>query len=253
MNAGELLDELRRNILRDNSSLVAGDDDRLWSDDTLMRYINEGYRRFAKRTLMIRDGSTPEFTQVPLQDGVTLYQLNPVVLTVRSLKYHEDVGDLPRMSHQRLDTSPRATEDTYWDVNTVSSMAPGRPQTWTTDEELRAGPDTSITLRVYPTPSATEAGNVLYLRVSRLPANSMSLDDTEALPEIPEDYHLDMLHWAAYRAYSNHDVDGGDSAAATKHKEAFEACVLEATRDAHRRTFATMGFAVGRGPFSWAR
>lgn len=249
----ELLDELRTNILRDNSSLLAGDDDRLWSDVTLARYINEAYRRFARETLIIWDATTPELTQVFLQPGVTLYPLNPAALSVRSVRYHTDAVDLPRASHTRLDTYVGATQDQFFDVNTASELAPGRPRAWTVDEELQGGPNTPITLRVYPKPSTDEAGNVLYLRVSRLPLEPLTLDNEDAELEIPEDYHLDILNWAAYRAYSNHDADGGDATAAEKHKKAFDDCVKTAMQDAARRTFAPHGFSLGNGAFRWSR
>lgn len=253
MILSELLDELRTNILRDNSSLLAGDDDRLWSDTTLVRYINEAYRRFARETLIIRDATTPELTQVALQSGVTLYPLNPAALSVRSVRYHTDAADLPRASHTRLDGYIGASQEQFFDVNTVSDLAPGRPRAWTVDEELQGGPNTPITLRVYPEPSADEAGLLMYLRVSRLPLEPLTLDNDAAELEIPEDYHLDILNWAAYRAYSNHDSDGGDATAAEKHKKAFEDCILAAKQDATRRTFAPHGFSLGRGSFSWSR
>jgi hypothetical protein len=48
MELSDLLDELRNNILYDRSDSVSGDPDQLWSDATLVRYINEAQRRFAK-------------------------------------------------------------------------------------------------------------------------------------------------------------------------------------------------------------
>ena len=51
MNVGEMLDELRGNILRDKSTIVSGASDRLWSDESLMRYMNEAYNLFARRSM----------------------------------------------------------------------------------------------------------------------------------------------------------------------------------------------------------
>ena len=51
MNLGDLLEELRENILHDRSDRIAGDTDQLWSDRTLVRYINEAERKMAREAL----------------------------------------------------------------------------------------------------------------------------------------------------------------------------------------------------------
>ena len=60
MTVGELLDELARNVLRDRSNLISGPDDNLWSDETLVRYMNEAQYRFARRSLALRVDSDDE-------------------------------------------------------------------------------------------------------------------------------------------------------------------------------------------------
>ena len=56
MTLGELLDELRRNVLRDASTAANGRDvdDALWSDDTLLLYLRDAETRFAAQTLCLR-------------------------------------------------------------------------------------------------------------------------------------------------------------------------------------------------------
>ena len=96
MNLTELLQELRENILYDRSDRVAGADPFLWSDATLVRYINEAQRRFARQSLIIRDGSNNEATLVTLRDGVTEYALHPSVMGVLSARFAGDTADLAR-------------------------------------------------------------------------------------------------------------------------------------------------------------
>jgi hypothetical protein len=77
MKLGDLLSELRLNILNDRSDRIDGDSDYLWTDETLVRYINEAQRRFACRSLVIRDATTPEVVDVVLETGVTEYSSTP--------------------------------------------------------------------------------------------------------------------------------------------------------------------------------
>jgi hypothetical protein len=252
MTFQDLLDELRQNILRDRSDIVSGPSDQIWSDETLIRYINDGYRRFCRRTLLLRDGSTPQFTQINIREGQTLYELDPVVLAVLSARYEDDENDLPRAAHEDLNTMPY-TDPLLWDVNMLSTSQPGRPRAFTTDESVTAGSQTLTHVRVYPTPTSLETGKTLYLRVARLPAEMITLSNLCNEPEVSEDYHLDILNWAAFRALSNHDVDGDSKDRAATFKAAFEAVLEEAEQEAKRRMFSTTRFMPGRFGFSWAR
>lgn len=252
MTFQELLDELRLNMLRDGSDIVSGPNDFLWSDDTLIRYINDAYRRFSRRTLLLRDNVTPEYTQVVLVPGQSIYELDSVVLAVVSARYDTDENDLPHASHDDLNVTPY-TDPLMWDVNQLSTSQPGRPRAYTTDEAVTIGSQTQINLRVYPTPSADELDKIIYMRVARLPIANITLADLDSEPEIPEDYHLDMLGWAAYRALTNHDVDGGAEGKAEKFKAAFNAVLEEAEQEAKRKMFSSTRFAFGRSGFSWSR
>lgn len=253
MKLQELLDELRNNVLRDRSGLLAGDTDQLWGDTTLVSYINDAYRRFARQTLLIREASTPLVTQVTLATGVFIYQLHPSVLSVLSARYNLDPGDLPRAGHGLLDT--RVVGDPlYFDAATLGTLAPGAPKVFSTDEALDpAGPQAQINMRVYPVPSSNEDGKIIYLRVARLPIDALTTDNLDAQLEIPEDYHLDILDWAAYRALSNHDVDGGDGPKSNEHRERFEKTITDVKTETRRKLFSPQGFAFGGGALSYER
>lgn len=252
MTFQELLDELRLNMLRDGSDIVSGPSDYIWSDDALVRYINDAYRRFARRSLLLRDATNPQYTQVVLVPGQSIYELDTAVLAVISAKYDADENDLPHAAHDDLNTAPYA-DPLLWDVNQLSTTDPGRPRAYTTDEAVTIGSQTQINLRVYPTPSDAELDKIIYMRVARLPSAPVTLANLGDEPEIPEDYHLDMLGWAAYRALSNHDVDGNAEAKAEKFKTAFNTVLDEAEQEAKRKMFSSTRFAFGRAGFSWAR
>lgn len=249
MNLEGLLSELRENVLRDDAELASGPDDHLWKDEALVRYINDAYLRFARRTLALRDASTPEVVQVPLDAGVSLYELHESVLSVVSARYDTDRIDLSRIGRSLVVTTQR-DDLPYFDANEISQLTPGRPRAISTDETVEnVG---RVHLQVYPDPTLTEAGKLIHLRVARKPLVVFTLDDTEQECELGEEYVLDMLEWAAYRAQMNSDVDGA-SAMAEKHKDRFEAAVAEVLRDMRRKLFAPMRFEYGRNGFTWER
>lgn len=253
MNIAELLDELRVNILHDRSDRVAGSSDFLWSDATLVRYINEAQKRFARQGLVIRDGTTPEVTQVTLVEGQTEYPLHQSVLAVLSARVTGDSGDLTRAGHSVFDTYHQP-DPVFFDSSTYQALAPGKPLAFSMDEYLSETDEGSIsvaTMRIYPEPSAEYAGTVVNLRVVRLPLEAMDLTGTCETPEIPEVHHLDMLDWAAYLALRIVDHDAGDVARAMEFRGSFDAAVKEARRVAMRKMFTPLPWGFGRNGFTW--
>jgi hypothetical protein len=248
MKLEELLSELRENLLRDDADLASGPDDKLWSDETLVRYINDAQQRFARKTLSLRDASTPEVVQVTLATGVSSYSLHASVLAVVSGRYDVDTADLARIGRTRVMTIPK--EDPAWfDPSTVNQMNPARPIAFSTDETLDV--DTkAVTLTVYPAPSATEDGKIIYMRVARLPLERFTIDDTSAECELDEDYQLDMIEWAAYRALRTSDIDG-HSDAAEKHRDRFMEAGDQVLKDIRRKMQAPITWEFGRNGFTW--
>lgn len=250
MVLGDQLDELRQNILRDRSALVAGPADSLWSDTTLLRYIKDGERRFARQALCIRDGTTPMVTQIKLKTGVATYTLHPSVIAVLSARYNTDQFDIQRSGHALVSQFSPPEFLTY-DPSTGFNAQPGRPIAYYTDETLVYAGAGKVTLTVYPVPSATENGNILYLRTIRYPQTVYTVDHLGVESEIPEDYQLDCLEWAAYRATMNHDADAGDSVKAQTHKDAFDLAIVNARKELKRTLFANTTFRYGTLGFNY--
>lgn len=252
MNTGDLLSELRENILHDRSDQVAGVSDQLWSDDTLIRYMNEAQRRFAMESLVIRD-STSTATSVTLVQGQDEYVLDPSVISVISVKYANDKTDLARAGHSALSTYTQP--DTYFfDPSQMASLPPGKVLAFSTDESVSTDDYDSmsvVTMRVYPAPDAANAGQVLRLRIVRLPMDDLSVETPKAVPEIPAIHHLDMLDWAAYLALRMVDRDSEDQQRAEGFRASFEANVKAARNLVMRKLFAPSRWGFGRNGFSW--
>jgi hypothetical protein len=257
MTLDDQLDELRFNILRDRSDLIAGDTDSLWSDETLLRYIGDAERRFARRSLILRDSTTPEVTQIKLKSGIPTYPVHPSLLSVISARYTDTSGtpyDLQRSGHSII-TQQSPIENLIFDPADpyTSQLPPGPPLAYFTDETLVYQRNSRMTLSVYPLPSPTEDGMLLYLRTIRLPMTKYRLDCLERESELPEDYQLDALEWAAYRAQRTFDGDAGAPTSADAHAKAFEEAVAAATREAKRKMFAETTLAYGANGFTWTR
>ena len=260
MNLGDLLEELRENILHDRSDRIAGDTDQLWSDRTLVRYINEAERKMAREALLLRDGTTREVTHIYTKAFQREYPLHNSVIAVisarcfanSSLGLKDDRADLARAGHASFDTY-HVPDRYFFDPSSLSGLQPGKIVAFDTDEYLSENDEGSLskmTFRTYPAP-VTAHVQPIHLRVLRMPLNRLMLGDKDAYPEIPEDHHLDMLDWAAYLALRIVDLDGGDPERAEEFKTSFEAHVLEAKKIMMRKLFSVSEWGFGRNGWSY--
>lgn len=252
MKLGDQLTELRNNILRDRSDLVAGESDSRWDDDSLLRYIGEGERKFARETMCLRDGTTPKYTRLTLREGVKNYPLDVDIFALLSARPSDQDYDLQRTGRMLVQSQEQDSSLTF-DPAEVSTIPPGRPLGVYTDETAVYAQQHRVTLSVYPTPSADETGLVLNLRVVRVPCSKYTTSDLDRESEIPPDYQLDVLEWAAYRAKRNNDADIGETPNADSHKAAFEEAIARCKRDMRRRMHVATGVRYGRNGFSWGR
>lgn len=254
MNLGELVQELRVNILHDRSNRVAGTEDILWSTATLVRYIDEAQRKLAREGLVLRDSTTTEVCVVQPVAGQAEYALHPSVLAVISAQQQGDITDLARAGHSAFQTYQHP--ETYFaDPNAFTSIAPGKPLAFSTDEGLRADDDGTtsvVTLRLFPVPTADYL-QPIRLRVVRLPLERLSAKQLTAVPEVPEMHHLEMLDWSAYLALRIADVDAGMPGRALEFRASFEAMVAKARSAAMRKMFTPLQWGFGRNGFSWER
>lgn len=248
----DLLTDLRENILHDRSDRIDGSADYLWSDTTLVRYINEAQRRFAVKGFVIRDDSTAAVVNVTLATGVTQYELHKSVIAVVSARISTSDVDLQRLGHSVLGAYTN-NSSMSWDPSIVG-LSPGSPVGYSTDETLGEDGDSAVSavvLRVYPAPSAAANGTIIKLRVVRKPINQLTMATLTASPEIPVDHHIEMLDWAAYLALRIVDQDAGSPKRAAEFRDMFEIHVAEARKLVLRKMFVPRRWGFGRGGFSW--
>jgi hypothetical protein len=169
---------------------------------------------------------------------------------VLSARWNTDTFDIQRSGHAILNQTTPA-ELFSFDPSLGFNAQPGRPVAFYTDETLVFAGQGKVTLSAYPVPSAAENDTTLYLRVIRSPVTEYTVNDLGTNSEIPEDYQLDCLEWAAYRALRHFDADAGASTPSEGHKKAFEEAVLNAHKELKRTMFANMPFRYGANGFSY--
>lgn len=263
---GALLKELRSNQLHDKSDLVAGASDYLWDDPTLVRYINEAQRRFAREALVIHDYTTDAITLITTVSFQRFYPLDPSIIQVLSVRMQRTDADGAVYDHTAL---PRAGFDAFsnyhtpdpifFDPNQLEQMKPGKPVAWGTDDGVTADPNGSFgvqSFRFFPIPDETYAGIPYRLRVVREPINDLVVTNLSAYPEIPAANHLDILDYAAYLALRNVDTDvaGGNAVQRAADFEArFDKNCAKAKALVMRKLFAPLQWGFGHNGWSWEK
>lgn len=257
MNLGELLHELKHNVLHDRSDQIGGNaSDYLWSDRTLVRYINQAHRRFARRSLCIRDNKTPGVTQVTTVEGLNELQLHPSVIAVLSVRMPGDHQDLARAGHDAY-SNYHTPDPLFFDANQLERETPGKALSWSTDESVLETPEgtfEAINLRLFPKIIAPYVGVTGRLRVIREPLLDFEPDLLDQYPEVPSSHHLDMLDWAAYLALRNVDTDVAGAGAAERAADfaaRFEVHCQDNRKDVMRKIFTPLQWGFGHSGWSW--
>jgi len=239
----ELLAELRHTILRDFSSAVdaSPSEGANFDDNTLVRYIREAELRFATKTRCLRDSTTPAVCQITLVAGQAEYALDSRVMTVHYARYDGriNLGPIGYTNEftPRGDLAPSAP--------TAYASTQGEPRFFYTDSGTGK-------IGFYPAPSTQDAGKIVTLTVTRKPLVPLSTQNLDQSPEIPEEYHLDLLGWAAWKLMSTDDTEyNGDPnsisvimARQNMFKKQFNDAVDECKTQVRRLTQRPVAFAT---------
>lgn len=228
MKLSELLLYVAEQYLDDRASLVDGDADSLWSDEFLVHQLNEAQRLLCRRAWCIIEEGVPPAGQIVLATGKAVYDLHPSILRVYLATPTDQEWPLWRASDTQLRMPGIfSTEDVPFDINSVTASSPGRPLAFATDAGTRK-------LRVFRTPSATENGLIVNLKVARKVITPLSIGNMDAEPEVPADYHLLLGTYAAGKALTQPNVDGQMKTDGRLLLKEFDGAVKEARQDRQR-------------------
>ena len=178
MNVQELLYTVREDFLDDTESPYR------WGAASLLRWLNRAVVEACRRQRLLVDEDTPALTGVPLVFGTPTYTLDPRTHIVDRVVY--DQRTIPKATKAELDRKMPAWRE----------LEPGEPMFYLQND---------LTIRPIPAPAQAQDGQILTLRVWRLPLAEL-VDDTD-IPEIPEAYHEDLCSYVAARAFMKPDED----------------------------------------------
>jgi hypothetical protein len=168
----------------------------LWSNESLSRYINEAEIQAVRRCLPIKDFTTYTIDVVAAKHT---YDVDPKI--IRVLDIDSDDTGLP------------LTKTEYEELRNVQNWrtVTGTVTDYLIDYEAKK-------IRLYKIPTETDTLN---LTVYRLPLKTLDWEHQDRIPEIREEYHIPMLHYAAFLAYSKQDADVFDPQKAAYHLQQF--------------------------------
>lgn len=172
----------------------------LWSDAEVFRFVTEGESEAAVRGKLLRDDRSG-FCRIPLLTTTTDYRIDPRIFEVQRARLQwpdEDSTRFHDLTMGRL--AERETE----------RVRTGRP----CELYHNAGARRVITDRL-----PSELG-VLHLEVYRRPM--FAIEDPADEPEIPEEFHEGLIHWALYRAYRKRDSQTFNEQRSDEHRQHFE-------------------------------
>ena len=203
MKLSEMLAYCAGEFLDDRTDLIDGDNDDLWSDDFLVRQFNYAQRMLCRRAWVIIEYGVSPVAVITLVTGKALYPYNKAILRVFDATPSSQVAMLGRTTDEHIRNAGAVGADAF-DVGEAAALAgsaeTGVPIAIATDAATR-------TIRVHPVPTAAQNGTRLYLKIARMPIEDLSLEDTDAEPEVPDEWHMDICHYAAGRALTLPNVD----------------------------------------------
>ncbi len=172
----------------------------LWSRAQLVEYANDAERQAARNARLLTDSTTAAICSIAATANTVTYDLDPRIIHIRRVKGSWSTVPLQPASVIDLDRDrPGWEEDVGDPSHYVKDMDSGK-------------------LRPYPTP-ATDG--TITLTVYRIPL--VDMDDGDDEPELRTAYHLGLVDWMEFRAYSRHDTQTMNPKAAQAAKDRFEA------------------------------
>ena len=221
MNIEQLIAIVRNDYLDD---AVA---DFLWSDAFMFRSFTEAERQVCNRQNVLFDDSTTAYTKISLLDGVGTYDLDQKVNKLEQVLFNDTaIGQVSKHEIERLSPAWRSftgmvnkvinyiirgrtirftpSPNALYDATFIQESAPTtgmvNDDTWFNT--------TSNLLYIYSGTWDLDANAVLgtvTLEVFRMPVNDLTA--ITDIPEIPEEFHRDLIYWVLHEAYKKQDSD----------------------------------------------
>ena len=173
----------------------------IWDDALVTRWLNEAQEQAAVRARLLLEDTNDEVCRIDLQPGAKTYPLHESLYEIASVRlYASDTDSCPRLL-------PIVSRE-WLDHNVPGWRNTQSPVQWLIQGET--------TLRVV---GSVQAGARLQLEGYRLPLCCMKHEHDQ--PEIHRASHMQLVHWALHKAFSQPDADGFDPTRSVAAETAF--------------------------------
>jgi len=168
-----------------------------WSNEELTTYINEAVNRACRASFLIKKAET-DF-DIAVTAGTAIYQLDTRIIRVKSVELASKGKPLFPTEYEELMGIQN------WRVRAST------PEMYIIDES-----DKQITL--YPIPVIDDTLHLIYYR---LPLVSLDWGSNSNDVEMPEEYQIDMLDYAAHMAYLKDEANTFDPQRSEYYRQKF--------------------------------
>lgn len=187
---------------------------KLWSRDEWIEYANDAQNEACRRARLIVDSTTAAVCSITLVNGTPTYALHDSIIFIRRARLLQ-VSDSVALNVLRRAHSA----DLDRTVGPQWQEEDGQPRAYVPDLDGHV-------LRPYPTPDAnTWKVALTVVRTALIPSTNETypMEDGDDTPEIRARWHLGLVNWMTYRAYSKHDSQTYNPKAAAAALADFEA------------------------------
>jgi len=177
----------------------------LWSDNLLQKYLNLAEREACRRASLLLDDSTAndsESTPLPLCSLTVVAGTDTYVISKKILRI---LNCVPASTSQSIE---KKTEDFLDEFYPTWRGAEGDPVYYLEDKNK---------IRLVPTPVNNDT---MQLTVVRLPLADITIAGVQS-PEIPEEFHMDLIEWICHLAYLKQDSETEDLQRSDKYEDKF--------------------------------
>ncbi|WP_311221349.1 MULTISPECIES: hypothetical protein [unclassified Acidovorax] len=164
-----------------------------WSDELIVRYLNEAVQEACERAKLIEDRLTPDVCTIAIEPNLSTYPL------------HASVFEIKRVTLRGRPLDETSVEELDEDCCGWESMK-GLPRWFIFDQASGSRP---ASLRLVRLPTQADTLNLTVYRGALKP---LSADLGQGRPEIPERFHERLMDWVLHRAYLKQDADTFDPA-----------------------------------------
>lgn len=171
-------------------------DGKLWSRAEWIEYANDAQNEACRRARLLVDSTTPDVCVITLTDGTATYDLHDAIIFVRRARLVQSADGAGVKVLRRLHSA-----DLDREVGIGWQEEVGEPVGYVTDLDGHM-------LRPYPIPDTDDwEVHLTVTRTALIPTtnDTYPLQDGDDEPEIRSRWHLGLVNWMLYRAYSKQD------------------------------------------------